>query len=75
MGNLKMKLMKASKVKSMQMYSDSHIANEIAKAMHRRSTKIYLDVDLIVDNQIKKLKELGYDTYNKSGRLEISWNN
>lgn len=69
-----MELIKASEVKRKQMYTDDCIANEISLAMHRRRTHIYLNVDLIVDLQIKKLKELGYDTYNNSGRLEISWN-
>ena len=69
-----MELIKASEVKRKQMYTDDYIANEISLAMHRQHTHIYLNVDLIVDLQIKKLKELGYDTYNNSGRLEISWN-
>tara|TARA_R110002049_G_scaffold183027_3_gene350922 strand:- start:1229 stop:1453 length:225 start_codon:yes stop_codon:yes gene_type:complete len=68
-----MELRKASEVKKEQMYTDTRLAIEISDASNEKRTKTYVNVDLVTDKQITKLKELGYSLYNTSGRLEISW--
>ena len=68
-----MNIRKASEVLEEQMYSDTRLAIEIQDAANDKKTKAYVNVDLVADNQIKKLKELGYSLYNTGGRLEISW--
>ena len=68
-----MDLIKASEVKRKQRYSDSSIAELISSAMHCRSTHVYVNSDLISDDQVKNLKSLGYDIYNNGSKMEISW--
>ena len=68
-----MDLIKASEVKRKQRYSDSSIAELISSAMHCRSMQIYVNSELISDEQVDKLKRLGYDIYNTGGKMEISW--
>ena len=68
-----MELRKASEVKKEQMYTDTRLAIEISDASNEKRTKTYVNVDLVTDKQITKLKELGYSLYNTNGRLEISW--
>ena len=68
-----MNLRKAIELKQEHMYSDTRLAIEIQDAANDKKTKAYVNVDLVADNQIKKLKELGYSLYNTGSRLEISW--
>lgn len=68
-----MVLRKASEVKKEQMYSDTRLAIEINDASNEKKTRIYVNVDLVTNEQITTLKKLGYSLYNKNGRLEISW--
>ena len=68
-----MDLRKASEVKKEQMYTDTRLAIEISDAANEKSTRAYVNVDLVTVEQITRLKELGYSLYNTNGRLEISW--
>lgn len=68
-----MNIRKAIEVKQEQMYSDTRLAIEIQDAANDKRTKTYVNVDLVTQKQLKKLKELGYNLYNTGGRLEISW--
>ena len=68
-----MELRKAGEVKKEQMYTDTRLAIEIQDASDDKKTKAYVNVDLVTDKQVAKLKELGYSLYNTNGRLEISW--
>ena len=68
-----MELRKASEVKKEHMYSDTRIAIIINDAAYDKQTKVFVNVDLITDKQVAKLKELGYSLYNRDSRLEISW--
>tara|TARA_B110000977_G_C10648386_1_gene326912 strand:- start:181 stop:405 length:225 start_codon:yes stop_codon:yes gene_type:complete len=68
-----MELRKASEVKKEQMYSDTRLAIEIMDAANEKKTRTYVNVDLVTDKQVARLKELGYSLYNTNGRLEISW--
>ena len=68
-----MNIRKAIEVKQEQMYSDTRLAIEIQDAANDKRTKTYVNTELVTDDQIIKLKELGYSLYNTGGRLEISW--
>jgi|TARA_R110000744_G_scaffold37133_1_gene85336 hypothetical protein len=68
-----MVLREASEVKKEQMYSDTRLAIEVMDAANEKKTRTYVNVDLVTDKQITRLKELGYSLYNTNGRLEISW--
>tara|TARA_R100000541_G_scaffold57983_1_gene68589 strand:+ start:475 stop:699 length:225 start_codon:yes stop_codon:yes gene_type:complete len=68
-----MELRKAGEVKKEQMYTDTRLAIEIQDAAYDKKTTAYVNVDLVTDEQVAKLKELGYSLYNLNGRLEISW--
>jgi len=68
-----MELRKASEVKKEHMYSDTRIAIIINDAAYQKDTKAFVNVDLITDKQVAKLKELGYSLHNRYSRLEISW--
>lgn len=68
-----MELRKASEVRKEHMYSDTRIAIVINDAAYEKQTKVFVNVDLITDKQVDKLRELGYSLYNRDSRLEISW--
>lgn len=68
-----MELRKASEVRKEHMYTDTRIAIVINDAAYEKQTKVFVNVDLITDKQVNKLRELGYSLYNRDSRLEISW--
>lgn len=68
-----MELRKAGEIKKEQMYSDTRIAIAINDAANEKKTHAFVNVDLITDEQVAKLKELGYNLYNRNGKLQISW--
>lgn len=68
-----MELRKASEVRKEHMYTDTRIAIVINDAAYEKQTKVFVNVDLITDKQVDKLRELGYSLYNRDSRLEISW--
>tara|TARA_B100000768_G_scaffold98037_1_gene91444 strand:+ start:478 stop:702 length:225 start_codon:yes stop_codon:yes gene_type:complete len=68
-----MELRKASEIKKEHIYTDTRIAIIINDAAYEKKTKVFVNVDLITDKQVARLKELGYSLYNRDSRLEISW--